>query len=188
MSQYAPDVSKYWMDLPRYSQEYINGVQCFLDFAYTAGDPQGEEIQCPCAKCCNIPWYRRNIIYDHLICYGFVQGYTRWINHGEWSNFGGESVTTSYLKIDEEISKFKHQYAEDVASLRSDIQKLKEEVLELRHFMNTLVQNNCVLDIQDVAEYAGSSLPADANSAGDVRDQNLSHSPGSIHVLSHKKM
>ncbi|XP_019233784.1 PREDICTED: uncharacterized protein LOC109214325 [Nicotiana attenuata] len=72
------------MDLPRYSKEYIDGVQHFLDFAYSDGDPQGEEIQCPCAKCCNIPWYRRNVVYDHLICNGFVKGYTRWINHGEW--------------------------------------------------------------------------------------------------------
>ncbi|XP_019236266.1 PREDICTED: uncharacterized protein LOC109216558 [Nicotiana attenuata] len=72
------------MDLPRYSKEYIEGVQSFLDFAYSYGDPQGEEIQCPCAKCCNIRWTRRNVVYDHLICYGFVQGYTRWINHGEW--------------------------------------------------------------------------------------------------------
>ncbi|XP_075086280.1 uncharacterized protein LOC142168991 [Nicotiana tabacum] len=72
------------MDLPRYSKEYIDGVQSFLEFAYSYGEPQGEEIQCPCAKCCNIRWTQRNIVYDHLICYGFVQGYTRWINHGEW--------------------------------------------------------------------------------------------------------
>ncbi|KAK6784471.1 hypothetical protein RDI58_017926 [Solanum bulbocastanum] len=72
------------MNLARYSKEYINGVESFLDFAYSYGDPQGEEIQCPCAKCCNIRWTRRNVVYDHLICYGFVKGYTRWINHGEW--------------------------------------------------------------------------------------------------------
>ena len=23
-------------------------------------------------------------MYDYLICHGFVKGYTRWINHGEW--------------------------------------------------------------------------------------------------------
>ncbi|XP_070023273.1 uncharacterized protein [Nicotiana sylvestris] len=72
------------MDLPRYSKEYIEGVQYFLDFAYSYGDHQGEEIQCPCAKCCNIHWTIRNVVYEHLICYGFVKGYTRWINHGEW--------------------------------------------------------------------------------------------------------
>ena len=67
----------------RYSKEYIDGVESFLDFAYSYGDPQGEEIQCPCAKCCNIRWTQRNVDYDHLIAYGFVKGYTRWINHGE---------------------------------------------------------------------------------------------------------
>ncbi|XP_060200861.1 uncharacterized protein LOC132629147 [Lycium barbarum] len=72
------------MDLPSYSEEYSDGVQRFLDFAYSDGDPQGEEIQCPCAKCCNIPWCRRGVVYNHLICYGFVKGYSRWINHGEW--------------------------------------------------------------------------------------------------------
>ncbi|KAH0730015.1 hypothetical protein KY289_001203 [Solanum tuberosum] len=76
--------SKDWMNLARYSKEYIDGVESFLDFAYSYGDPQGEEIQCPCAKCCNIRCTRRNVVYDHLICYGFVKGYTRWINHGEW--------------------------------------------------------------------------------------------------------
>uniref|UniRef100_M1E014 Transposon protein, CACTA, En/Spm sub-class n=1 Tax=Solanum tuberosum TaxID=4113 RepID=M1E014_SOLTU len=76
--------SKDWMDLARYSKLYIGGVEPFLDFACSYGDPQGEESQCPCAKCCNICWTRRNVVYDHLICYGFVKGYTRWINHGEW--------------------------------------------------------------------------------------------------------
>ena len=66
---------------PALSREY--GVQCFLDFAYSVGNPQGAEIQCPYPKCCNIHWYRRHVVYDHLICYGFVEGYTRWINHGE---------------------------------------------------------------------------------------------------------
>ena len=69
--------SKDWMDLPRYSKEYIDGVQSFIEFAYSYGEPQGEEIQCPFAKCCNIRWIQRNVVYDHLICYGFVQGYTR---------------------------------------------------------------------------------------------------------------
>ncbi|KAH0728079.1 hypothetical protein KY284_003944 [Solanum tuberosum] len=81
-NSYIP--SKDWMNLARYSKQYIEGVESFLDFAYSYGDPQGEEIQCPCAKCCNIRWTRRNVVYDHLICYGFVKGYTRWINHGEW--------------------------------------------------------------------------------------------------------
>ena len=59
-------------------------MESFLDFAYSYGNPHGEEIQCPCAKCFNIHCTRRNVVYDHLICYGFVKGYTRWINHGEW--------------------------------------------------------------------------------------------------------
>ena len=36
------NLSKCWMDYPRYSKEYIDGVQSFLDFAYSVGDPQGE--------------------------------------------------------------------------------------------------------------------------------------------------
>ena len=23
-------------------------------------------------------------MYDHLLCHGFIKGYTRWINHEEW--------------------------------------------------------------------------------------------------------
>ena len=65
------------MNLARYSKEYIDGIESFLDFAYSYGDPHGEKIQCPCVKCCSILWNRRNVVYDHLICHGFVKGYTR---------------------------------------------------------------------------------------------------------------
>ncbi|KAG5571725.1 hypothetical protein H5410_061491, partial [Solanum commersonii] len=41
---------------------YIDGVESFLDFAYSYGDPQGEEIQFSCAKYCNIHWTRRNVV------------------------------------------------------------------------------------------------------------------------------
>ncbi|XP_070009948.1 uncharacterized protein [Nicotiana sylvestris] len=98
--------SKKWIDLPRYSKEYVEGVQSLLNFAYSYGDPQGKEIQCPCTICCNIPWTQRNVVYDHLICYGFVQGYTRWINHGEWEismnvNCDMDDNVSSYDDIDE---------------------------------------------------------------------------------------
>lgn len=72
------------MKLARYNKEYIDGVESFLDFGYSYEDPQGVEIQCSCVKCCNIRWTRMNVVYDNLIVYGFVKGYTRWINHGEW--------------------------------------------------------------------------------------------------------
>ncbi|XP_072066865.1 uncharacterized protein [Arachis hypogaea] len=78
------DVSKDWMDTPRHLKEYQFGVERFLHFAFSsAGIPQGEEIQCPCKKCCNRLWLKRDDVYNHLICHGFVEGYRQWFNHGE---------------------------------------------------------------------------------------------------------
>ncbi|KAL4337000.1 hypothetical protein AHAS_Ahas12G0066400 [Arachis hypogaea] len=72
------------MDTPRHEKEYQVGVERFLHFVFSStGVPQGEEIQCPCAKCCNRLWLKRDDVYDHLICHGFVEGYRRWFNHGE---------------------------------------------------------------------------------------------------------
>lgn len=84
MTWFSKDPAKVWMDLPRYSKEYEHGVKRFLDFAYSEGDPQGNEIQCPCDDCSNMLWCRRDVVDDHLIAKGFVKGYTRWINHGKW--------------------------------------------------------------------------------------------------------
>ncbi|KAL4329803.1 hypothetical protein AHAS_Ahas13G0336600 [Arachis hypogaea] len=68
------------MDSPRFD---INGVNNFLEFSFLIGQPVGKEIQCLCAKCGNTYWRERDDIYEHLICYGFVKGYKRWINYRE---------------------------------------------------------------------------------------------------------
>ena len=68
-------MDKEWTKLPRFSKEYANGVELFLDFAYASGRAQGNEILCPCSKCRNLYWATRNVVYDHLIAKGFLKGY-----------------------------------------------------------------------------------------------------------------
>lgn len=57
----------------------------FLRFAF-AKSAKGETIRCPCNECANFYWLEESTVYDHLVCNGFMLGYTRWISHGEnWS-------------------------------------------------------------------------------------------------------
>jgi hypothetical protein len=76
-------MDKEWTKQPRLSREYKKGVLSFLDFAYTKGKPEGNEILCPCANCVNIYYEERDKVYDHLVAFGFVEGYKVWTNHGE---------------------------------------------------------------------------------------------------------
>ncbi|KAJ1423659.1 Transposase-associated domain [Sesbania bispinosa] len=76
-------MEKEWTKLLRFTEEYINGVKPFLDFAYTIGRTQGDEILCHCTKCRNRCWTRREVVFDHLIAKGFLKGYNVWVNHGE---------------------------------------------------------------------------------------------------------
>nr|XP_009769766.1 PREDICTED: uncharacterized protein LOC104220570 [Nicotiana sylvestris] len=73
---------KSWMGLRRSTNEYIRGVNDFLDKAFERAS-EGNEILCPCKKCANCYWRIRNVVEDHLVGYGFIQGYTKWIFHGE---------------------------------------------------------------------------------------------------------
>ncbi|XP_019261156.1 PREDICTED: uncharacterized protein LOC109239086 [Nicotiana attenuata] len=70
------------MGLRRSTDEYIRVVNNFLDKAFKQAS-QGNEILCPCKKCANCNWHYRNVVEDHLVAYGFVQGYTKWIFNGE---------------------------------------------------------------------------------------------------------
>src|ERR1044072_556368 len=76
-------MDKEWTKLSRFSPEYIKGVYRFLDFAYTEGRPQGDQILCPCINCRNRCWTTRSVILDHLVAKGFLKGYDVWVHHGE---------------------------------------------------------------------------------------------------------
>lgn len=73
---------KDWMTLPKYSDEYIKGVNDFLDKAFSRS-ARSNSICCPCKKCCFRYLYPRKIILDHLVIDGFTPGYTNWYFHGE---------------------------------------------------------------------------------------------------------
>ncbi|XP_010327667.1 uncharacterized protein [Solanum lycopersicum] len=90
---------KSWMNLRRSTNEYIDGVNDFLDKAFERAS-QGNEILCPCKKCFNRNCHCRNMVEDHLICHGFVHGYTKWVFHGE----GFSSRNTPHPTDEEETS------------------------------------------------------------------------------------
>ena len=70
-------MDKSWIDLPnRMSREYMDGINHFMEF--TNGF-DNEFISCPCRKCANRYYYRR----EHLILNGFLKQYKNWIRHGE---------------------------------------------------------------------------------------------------------
>ncbi|KAH0689211.1 hypothetical protein KY289_016569 [Solanum tuberosum] len=92
----------------------------------------------------------------------------------------GRSVTTSSLKEDEETNKLKQKHANEISSLKEEMNEMR---VEMRHFFSQLLQNNPALNVQDIPGVVGSNLvsPVDASSAQAVRGQNIPHSSASTH-------
>jgi len=57
-------------------------VNNFLAFAFK-NSAVGSKILCPCRKCVNSFWREASDVREHLICDGFLEGYTIWNLHGE---------------------------------------------------------------------------------------------------------
>jgi hypothetical protein len=79
-------MDKSWINIDaRHAKEYSQGVNNFLTFAFR-NSAVGDKILCPCTKCVNSFWRDSSEIREHLICNGFLQGYTAWNLHGEASS------------------------------------------------------------------------------------------------------
>ena len=66
----------------RHTKAYLRGVNSFLAFAFR-NSAVGNKILCPCTNCVNSFWRESSDIREHLICDGFLKGYTTWNLHGE---------------------------------------------------------------------------------------------------------
>jgi hypothetical protein len=75
-------MDKQWMRAPRSTAEYAAGVTKFLQFAAeNAG--MVNRVLCPCKTCANRFWNNRSLVSEHLVCNGFMHGYSTWALHGE---------------------------------------------------------------------------------------------------------
>ena len=76
------NIDKRWLRAPRASTAYASGVDVFLNFAAeNAG--MLSRVLCPCKNCANRFWLTPDLVSEHLICDGFMCGYTYWYYHGE---------------------------------------------------------------------------------------------------------
>ena len=77
-------INKNWIDLVnRTLDEYINGVETFVNFAFSNRPPGTREIACPCENCSNRYYREREIVKEHCIISGFEKWYKNWTFHGE---------------------------------------------------------------------------------------------------------
>lgn len=87
-------MDKSWINKPRYTDEYEQGVRDFIDFAFKNSSINGEAI-CPCKHCSFKKWKSKDEMLDHLICSQFPTGYTHWFYHGESDMGEPSNISTS---------------------------------------------------------------------------------------------
>ena len=91
-------MDKTWIDMPRNTIQYMEGLNKFLDFAFDKRSVEGRII-CPCPRCKFNKWQSRDAVYDHLIVKPFPKGYTIWVRHGETSH--ADTIVETPLMSDE---------------------------------------------------------------------------------------
>ncbi|XP_060961732.1 uncharacterized protein LOC115718743 [Cannabis sativa] len=76
-------IDKSWTKIRnRGCHEFWNGLQAFLAMASKHKDCDGR-IRCPCVRCINSRFEKIDRIRAHVFDRGFMQGYEKWIYHGE---------------------------------------------------------------------------------------------------------
>jgi hypothetical protein len=92
-------MDKSWINSDaRHTKAYLQGVNSFLAFAFR-NSAIGDLI------CVNSFWRDSSEIQVHLICDGFLQGYTTWNLHGEASSSYVNTDNGDGVDLVEESSK-----------------------------------------------------------------------------------
>ncbi|GAV65381.1 Transpos_assoc domain-containing protein [Cephalotus follicularis] len=76
-------MDKTWIEVgARMSNAYLDGVELFLNFAYT-NKSETSQIYCPCVKCANRVYKSRKDVNKHLQMFSILKTYKIWDHHGE---------------------------------------------------------------------------------------------------------
>ncbi|GMJ12295.1 hypothetical protein HRI_004898700 [Hibiscus trionum] len=144
-------MNRSWMNLPRISVDYRNGVETFLDFAF-ANASQEDMILCPCKKCGNINWHVREVVHEHLIVFGFVRGYIKWIFHGEITP---RRVSSTSNSIDPLNSHHRSHREDDMEGMLRDAFNM--------HDYHQSVREDCDIGVNDSSEMRRSGCHEEPN-------------------------
>lgn len=79
--------SREWIRIRhRNTNEYIQGVRYFMEFAKSHSPPDFGLCSCPCIKCRNSKKLAFKLVEKHLIIHGMDRTYDEWFFHGERSD------------------------------------------------------------------------------------------------------
>ncbi|XP_074373547.1 uncharacterized protein LOC141713881 [Apium graveolens] len=137
-----------WMyKIPRIYQEYVDGVDKFIECAELNVEKKkmelGKEdmITCPCRDCFNLKKYHNAMtVRDHLFRRGFRNDYTKWIWHGEGihsenknkpdDDYGSNRDSTPINKEDDEENDMVDEMIHDVEDLLMHQPKVLENLVD----------------------------------------------------------
>ncbi|CAA7043137.1 unnamed protein product [Microthlaspi erraticum] len=144
-------MDKSWITKHRLSQDYINGVNGFLDFAFL--HMKTDMIKCPCQRCCLIRFKGRVEVEGDLFCHGFLPTYTNWHLHGEELESDEDTVGLEPKSSIDYTQEPTRNLLEDVfpslnnsseaASPVEDHQKQKETIDDLLSDCNEVLYEGC---------------------------------------------
>ncbi|CAN0880936.1 hypothetical protein LINGRAHAP2_LOCUS13937 [Linum grandiflorum] len=92
-------MDKSWIKEPRYTRQYIEGVEEFLQFAFD-NSADGVHTICPSTKCNMKRFQTRYDVRCNLLPKPFPQGYTMWTRHGEMAGNVG-SVAAELVEVED---------------------------------------------------------------------------------------
>ncbi|KAJ4981640.1 hypothetical protein NE237_032477 [Protea cynaroides] len=89
----------------RASEPYIDGVERFLDFAFSKETLTGKFL-CRCIHCISQYPKTQAEVYDHLICDGIMRNYKVWNFYREITTSNIEGIVVEYgLDQDDEVMR-----------------------------------------------------------------------------------
>ncbi|CAL1382669.1 unnamed protein product [Linum trigynum] len=164
-------MDKSWMKKHRTSNEYKDGVQLFLDYAFQNAS-QGAKILYPCINFVNVYAQTCEDIRVKLICDGILRGYTTWVFHGEdlCSPQASDVATSSSPWANVLATEKLSTPIQSNPAMRADLAGLFRDVFHREDLVNnepTCEQDGNVLEDSD-----------EENDGDEVRDGLLSNTDG----------